>query len=64
MNDLETLNADLKKYSRQAMQYKLDLHDLAEDLPVGWEQIPELASKTFEAYKNLEETKQKLAALG
>ncbi len=64
MDTLESLNADLKKYMRQTSQNKLDLHDLAEDLPVGWEKIPEMAAKTFESYKKLDETRKKIAALG
>ncbi len=64
MDTLESLNADLKKYMRQTSQNKLDLHDLAEDLPVGWEKIPEMAAKTFESYRNLDETRKKIAALG
>ncbi len=55
MSDIEDSKARLKKLNAQATALKMDLHDLAEDLPTGWEQIPELAEKTFEAYRQLDE---------
>lgn len=64
METVETLKADIKKLSSQAVQAKLDLHDLSEDLPTGWERIPEIAEKTFAAHEKLTEARQKLAALG
>ena len=42
----------------------MDLHDLSEELPTGWERIPEMAQKTIEIYGKLIAAKQKLAALG
>lgn len=30
-------------FSSQAVQAKLDLHDLSEELPTNWERIPEVA---------------------
>jgi hypothetical protein len=35
--DLEQLKADVKKLSSKAVQAKMDLLDLAEDLPVNWQ---------------------------
>ena len=64
METIETLKLEIKKLSSQAVQAKLDLHDLSEDLPTDWERIPELAQKTFQIYEKLIATKQKLAALG
>jgi len=64
METIETLKAEIKKLSSQAVQAKLDLHDLSEDLPTGWERIPEVAQKTFTTYQKLIEAKNKLAALG
>jgi hypothetical protein len=52
--DLETLRAEVKKLSSQAVQAKLNLHDLAEDLPTNWEQIPAVAEKAYTAYRELE----------
>lgn len=64
MSDIETVKAEVKKMNAQATQLKMDLHDLSEDLPTGWEKIPEVAEKTFKAYQQLTEARKKLAALG
>jgi hypothetical protein len=64
METIETLKAEIKKLSSQAVQAKLDLHDLSEELPTNWERIPEMAQKTFQIYEKLITAKQKLAALG
>jgi hypothetical protein len=60
----ETLKLEIKKLSSQAVQAKMDLHDLSEELPTNWERIPEMAQKTFQIYEKLMAAKQKLAALG
>jgi hypothetical protein len=62
MEDIDALKAEIKKLNGQATQLKMDLHDLSEDLPIGWERIPEIAEKTFQAYQKLTEARQKLAA--
>jgi len=62
MEDMDTLKAEIKKLNAQATQLKMDLHDLSEDLPIGWERIPEIAEKTFQAYLKLTAARQKLAA--
>ncbi len=64
MSDVETLKAQVKKLNSQANNLKMNLHDLAEDLPIGWDKIPELAQQTFETYKNLAEARAKLAEAG
>ncbi len=64
METVETLKAEIKKLSSQAVQTKLDLHDLSEDLPTGWERIPGLAEKTFLTHQKLAEARTKLATLG
>ena len=56
------LKAQSKKLSARAISLKMALHDLAEDLPTGWEKIPEVAAETFEAYKALEELRKRIAA--
>jgi hypothetical protein len=40
----------------------MDLHDLAEDLPNGWERIPEVAEKTYRKYAELIEARERLKA--
>lgn len=64
MEDVETLKAAVKKLNAQATQAKMDLHDLSEDLPSGWEKIPEVAAKAHGLYQQLTEARQKLAAAG
>ena len=64
MEDIEALKAEIKKLNAQATQLKMDLHDLSEELPIGWERIPEMAVKTFQAYQKLAAARQKLAASG
>ena len=64
METVESLKLEIKKISSQAIQAKMDLHDLSEELPTNWERIPEMAQKTFEIYGKLIAAKQKLAVLG
>lgn len=64
VEDAEQLKAQIKKLNAQATQLKMNLHDLAEDLPTGWEKIPDVARQAFEAYKNLTEARARLAASG
>jgi hypothetical protein len=64
VEDAETLKAEIKKLNARATQLKMDLHDLSEDLPTGWEKIPEVAEQTFQAYQKLTEVRQKLAVGG
>ena len=35
MSDVESLKAEIKKLSAKAMQAKMDLHDLSEELPLN-----------------------------
>ncbi|MGC2458197.1 MAG: CCE_0567 family metalloprotein [Gallionellaceae bacterium] len=64
MEDINTLKSEIKKLNAQATQLKMDLHDLSEDLPTGWERIPEVAARTHQAYEKLTAARQKLAASG
>ncbi|MGB0695747.1 MAG: CCE_0567 family metalloprotein [Rhodospirillaceae bacterium] len=60
--DLEELKAEVKKLSARATQSKMDLHDLSEELPIGYEGIMEQAQKTYDAFKILEEKRAELKA--
>ena len=62
--DLDELKKDVKKLNAQATNLKMNLHDLAEDLPTGWEKIPELAEQTFQTYRNLMAARRRLADAG
>lgn len=63
MEDIDTLKAEIKKISNAALKSKMDLHDLSEDLPLGWEKIPEVARIAFESYQALEARREALKAL-
>jgi hypothetical protein len=64
MESVEELKARIRKLNAQATNLKMNLHDLSEDLPTGWEKIPEVAGQAFEAYKSLSEARSRLAATG
>lgn len=59
----DELKARIKRLSFEASQLKLDLHDLAEDLPNGWEQIMQVAERTYKKYADLVAAKQQLAEI-
>lgn len=64
MEDLDALKAKVKKLNQQATALKMDLHDLSEDLPTGWERIMEVAQKTYDAHAALAEARRALSAAG
>ncbi|WGR93600.1 MULTISPECIES: CCE_0567 family metalloprotein [unclassified Bradyrhizobium] len=63
MSDRETLKAELKRLSAKALQAKMDLHDLSEELPVNWTSIIAVARKAHDAYAELERKSQDLKRL-
>lgn len=63
MSDPETIKAEIKKLSAKAMQAKMDLHDLSEELPVGVERVMEIAERTRAAYAALDAKRAELKAL-
>jgi len=60
MSDTVTLKAELKKVSARAMQAKMDLHDLSEELPINWQKIPDLARVAHDAFALLEAKRAEL----
>jgi hypothetical protein len=62
MDDVETLKARVKKLNAQATQAKMDLHDLSEELPLGWDRIPDVAARAHAAYRELVAARAALAA--
>jgi len=58
--DLDQLKARIKKLSAQAIHWKMNLHDLSEELPVNWETILDTAQQTHAAYDALTHARQKL----
>lgn len=63
MSDVETLKAEVKKLSAQAIKAKMDLHDLSEELPVGADRIMEVAAAARDAYAKLTEARARLKSL-
>jgi hypothetical protein len=63
MSDLDTLKAEIKKLSAKAMQAKMDLHDLSEELPINWRNIPKVAQRAQEAFSTLEKKRAELKQL-
>lgn len=64
MSDHETLKAEVKKLSAQAMQAKMDLHDLSEELPIGVENVIAVAERVRDTYAALAEKRAALKSLG
>lgn len=62
VEDIDTLKAQVKKLNARAMEMKMALHDLSEELPSGLENVMEVARQTQEAFVNLDAARKKLAA--
>lgn len=60
---IDELKSRIKRLSFEASQLKLDLHDLSEDLPNGWEQIMQVAERTYRKYSDVAAAKQQLAEI-
>lgn len=60
---LEELKAQAKKLSARAMNLKMELHDLSEELPIGWEKIPDIARRAHEAFDALIALRARIAAM-
>ena len=60
MSDIEALKSDIKKLSAKAINMKMNLHDLSEDLPINWTTILSVAQETYDSYKALEEARAAL----
>lgn len=63
MSDVDALKAEIKKLSAKAVQAKMDLHDLSEELPINWTQIMSVAQKAHDAFSELEQKRANLKAL-
>lgn len=64
MEDKEALKAEVKKLNARAMEARMALHDLSEELPAGLDTVMDVAKQTVVAFQNLEEARKKLAAAG
>lgn len=63
MSEIEALKAEIKKLSAKAMQAKMDLHDLSEELPINWQQVLDIAQRTHDAFAVLEAKRAQLKQL-
>jgi hypothetical protein len=54
MSEQENHRAELKKLSARATQAKMDLHDLSEEPPIGWQDVLKVAQTAHDAYAALE----------
>jgi len=61
---LDELKAQQRKLSARAMNLKMELHDLSEELPLNWEKIPEVAQRAHEAFRDLAALKAQIAGVG
>lgn len=59
---IEELKTQIKRLNSKGGQLKMELHDLAEGLPTDFEKIMEVATRTYELYRELNEKKQQLKA--
>lgn len=51
-DELKTLKKEVAKKKRIATEWASQLHDLVEDrLPAGFEELPDIAQKTYDACK-------------
>jgi hypothetical protein len=63
MSDPDTLKNEIKKLSAKAMQAKMDLHDLSEELPQNWQTVLTVAQRTYDAFSALEQKRAELQQL-
>jgi hypothetical protein len=63
MSDVDALKSEIKKLSVRAIAAKMNLHDLAEDLPINWTTIMDVARAAQDAYAALETARGRLKAL-
>jgi hypothetical protein len=63
MSEIDDLKADIKKLAAKALQAKMDLHDLSEELPINWSSITTVAQRAHEAFAELEKKRASLKSL-
>ncbi|MEY2690410.1 MAG: hypothetical protein RL375_4610 [Pseudomonadota bacterium] len=65
MNDptIDALKLEVRKLNAKATQAKMDLHDLSEELPTGWERILAVAQTAHDTHAALMAARQRLALL-
>ncbi|MBD1843937.1 hypothetical protein H6F89_11105 [Cyanobacteria bacterium FACHB-63] len=56
----DALKTQIRRLNSKAGQMKMDLHDLAEGLPTNYEQLIEVATQTYEIFREIDGLKQQL----
>ncbi len=64
MEDKDALKTEVKKLNARAMEARMALHDLSEELPAGLEKVMDVAQATVAAFESLDAARKKLAAAG
>lgn len=64
LEDKDALKAEVKKFNARAMDARMALHDLSEELPTGLEKVMDVAQQTVVAFQSLDAARKKLAAVG
>lgn len=59
----EEIKTQIKRLNSKAGQMKMDLHDLAEGLPTDYEQLIEVATRTYEIFRQIDDLKKQLKIL-
>ena len=59
----EELKTTIKRLNSKAGQMKMDLHDLAEGLPVNYETLIDVATQTYRIFHEIDQLKKQLKAL-
>lgn len=60
---VDELRTQIRKLNSKAGQMKMDLHDLAEGLPTDYQQLMDVAGRTYEIFRQIDELKQQLKKL-
>ncbi|MFC0804842.1 CCE_0567 family metalloprotein [Ensifer sp. P24N7] len=63
MSELEQLQQKIRKLQSRAGTAKVELHDLAEDIPLNGTEIKAVAEKTFAVSAELDAAKKDIAEL-
>lgn len=61
--NIEELKTQIKRLNSKAGQMKMDLHDLAEGLPTDYQTLVEVATATYEIFRQIDLLKTQVKQL-
>ncbi|NJK74832.1 MAG: hypothetical protein HC849_16510 [Oscillatoriales cyanobacterium RU_3_3] len=61
--NIEELKTQIKRLNSKAGQMKMDLHDLAEGLPTDYQTLVEVATATYEIFRQIDSLKTQVKQL-